>query len=215
MSAEAQTHIFEAFTQAETSTTRKYGGTGLGLAISAKLVKILGGELKLESELNKGSHFYFSIPAKQVEMVEENTSKIDLNKFFDAHILLVEDNKVNQMLMSALLRKHHITFDLAEDGLEAIASFKTAEANSKPYDMILMDENMPNLNGIEATKQIRLFEKDRQQVSDKKSHTPIIALTANAMTGDRERFLDAGMDEYTTKPIKRPRLLEIFNLFLK
>ena len=122
------------------------------------------------------------------------------------HILLVEDNKTNQLLMSAILKKQGLTFDIAQDGLEAIEAVKT-----KQYDLVLMDENMPNLNGIEATKAIRLWEKENQG----EGHSlPIIALTANAMTGDRERFVSAGMDEYLTKPVNIPKLTAILGEFL-
>ncbi|WP_051145048.1 ATP-binding protein [Thiomicrorhabdus sp. Kp2] len=204
ISKEAQEHIFEAFAQAETSTTRKYGGTGLGLAISAKLVQMLGGELHVESTLGKGSRFYFSVPAKIVEITERPALQSLSASQLAGHILLVEDNKTNQLLMSAILTKQGITFDLAEDGLEAVSA-----VTKNHYDLVLMDENMPNLNGIEATKQIREWEQQQNL-----NRLPIIALTANAMTGDRERFVSAGMDEYLTKPVNIPKLHEIFRLYL-
>jgi len=211
IAAEAQTHIFDAFTQAETSTTRKFGGTGLGLAISSCLVKMLGGELKVSSCLGKGSRFYFSIPApaQDLEQASKKTQHpeetINIDKSLQGHILVVEDNKVNQMLMSAILKKSQLSFDIVGDGLQAISAFK-----EKHYDLILMDENMPNLNGIGATQQIRLFEQQQG-----KTATPIIALTANAMTGDRERFLQAGMNEHITKPINKSKLLQCMAQFLR
>ncbi|MEA1988069.1 MAG: response regulator [Pseudomonadota bacterium] len=120
--------------------------------------------------------------------------------------MLVEDNKTNQLLMSAILKKQGLTFDIAQDGLEAIAAVK-----AKHYDLILMDENMPNLNGIEATKKIRLWEKENPTIEQ---NIPIVALTANAMVGDRERFVSAGMNEYLTKPVNIPKLTSILSGFL-
>ncbi len=197
-------HIFESFSQEDSSTTREFGGTGLGLSISSELVKLLGGELKVKSEVGVGSEFYFSIPitiGKKLFSTNENFKDIT---FEDKKILLVEDNKANQMFMKVILKKLTLKFDIANDGLEAVEAFKINE-----YDAILMDENMPNLNGIEATKLIRLLEKEQNL-----KHTPIIALTANALKGDREKFLEAGMDEYLTKPIDKKRLTEILENFL-
>jgi len=202
---EKQEDIFKAFSQAETSTTRKYGGTGLGLSISSRLVQMLGGELKLYSEPNVLTRFYFSIPVEIGEYKSPTqVTKIDSEELKGKKILLVEDNKANQMYMSLLLKKFGLKFDIANDGREAIQAFEKSK-----YDLILMDENMPNLNGIEATKSILDIEKNK-----KLEHTPIIALTANALKGDRERFIDAGMDEYLTKPVNKAQLLEVFTKFM-
>ncbi|MEA3314367.1 MAG: ATP-binding protein [Campylobacterota bacterium] len=196
-------HIFDAFSQEDSSTTRKYGGTGLGLSISSELTKLMGGELKVKSKLGVGSEFYFSIPLdigsyqKDIELPQNNT-------VLNSHILIVEDNKANQMFMKVLLKKISITFDIANDGIEAIEKYKLNK-----YNIILMDENMPNMNGIEATKEILSIEKENNI-----KHTPIIALTANALKGDREKFLEAGMDEYLTKPIDKNRLIEVLNKVL-
>ncbi|HHD77483.1 MAG TPA: response regulator [Campylobacteraceae bacterium] len=202
---EKQADIFKAFSQAETSTTRKFGGTGLGLTISSKLVQMLGGELKLESRPGHGSRFYFSIPVEPGKYkaykrgLESETANIEGRR-----ILLVEDNKANQMFMSLILKKFSLIFDIANDGVEAVEKFR-----ENYYDLILMDENMPNLNGIEATKQILEIEK-----RENRTHTPVVALTANALKGDRERFLEAGMDEYLTKPVNKEKLVEMFNKFI-
>ena len=205
ISAESQQHIFEAFSQAEASTTRKFGGTGLGLAISYKLVQMLGGHLEVNSTPGKGSCFYFSVPARAVEIKQKSIAQKTVSPTpFTGHLLLVEDNKTNQLLMSAILSKQGITFDLAEDGLQAIDAVKTHQ-----YALVLMDENMPNLNGIEATKQIREWEQQ-----ENKPRLPIVALTANAMTGDKERFMAAGMDEYLTKPVNIPKLMNILQQYL-
>ena len=200
-----QKDIFNAFSQADNSTTRKYGGTGLGLSISSSFIKLLDGMLELESIEGFGSRFHFSIPVaigKPIEKIKSN----DINHNIESKkILLVEDNKANQMFMKVILKKMKLEFDIANDGVEAVENFK----NNK-YDAILMDENMPNMNGIEATKNILEYEKQNNL-----KHTPIIALTANALSGDRERFLAAGMDEYLTKPLNKKKLAEILGKFLK
>ena len=185
-------HIFEAFNQEDNSTTREYGGTGLGLTISSRLAKLLGGELKVESKLGKGSNFYFKIPAKPGERVEEKDQSSKDASFEGKKALLVEDNRANQMLMNIILKKLKVEFDIANNGKEAVELYK-----QNSYDFILMDENMPIMSGIEATKEILEYEK-----TNNLKHTPIIALTANAIKGDKERFLEAGMDEYLSKPVK-------------
>jgi PAS domain S-box-containing protein len=203
-------HIFEAFNQEDTTITRAYGGTGLGLSISAQLIKLLGGDLKVKSELGVGSEFYFSIPAKIVKEKKIDNHKAKNINFKGSKILLVEDNKPNQLFMALLLKKLKVNFDIAKDGLEAIEKFKqNATSLENRYDAILMDENMPKLNGSQATKIILEIEKTQNL-----EHTPIIALTANAIKGDRERFLKVGMDEYLTKPIKKDTLANILGKFL-
>ncbi|WP_321276846.1 ATP-binding protein [Thiomicrorhabdus indica] len=205
MSKSAQKKVFEAFSQAEGSTTRKYGGTGLGLTISSKLISMMGGKIEVTSKLGKGSEFFFTIPVKEVDLQEKkNTQTLSLSSTkFDGSLLLVEDNKTNQLLMSAIFKKLQIEFDIANDGIEAIEAIQ-----QKTYDLVLMDENMPNLNGIEATKQIRESEKSSGV------HIPIVALTANSMSGDRERFINAGMDDYLSKPINMGELTKILNQYL-
>ncbi len=203
-----QIKIFDIFTQAEDSTTKKFGGTGLGLSICNQLVSLIGGDIGVKSQLDKGSEFYFTLPIKEIKtneivhhIVNDNKQKIDTKGIFNNHILLVEDNKTNQQFMTILLKKLGFTFDIANDGVEAVDNFKC-----KNYDLILMDENMPNMSGIEATKIIRTLQKQK-----KNKYTPIIALTANAIEGDRERFMKAGMDEYLAKPINKQKLIEVLN----
>ena len=198
IAADKLKHIFEAFSQEDNSTTRFYGGTGLGLTISSNLVRLLGGELKVKSELGIGSEFYFYIPVEVGEKIHKESKTKNKPLFNNEKILVVEDNKSNQMLMTILLKKMKLSFEFANDGIEAIDMFKSSK-----YDAILMDKNMPNMNGIEATKHILQYEQENNL-----EHTPIIALTANALKGDRERFLEAGMDEYLTKPINKDRLGE-------
>jgi signal transduction histidine kinase/ActR/RegA family two-component response regulator len=197
-------HIFESFSQEDSSTTRDYGGTGLGLSISKELVKLLGGQLQVKSEKGKGSEFYFFIPANEGVYVQHKKEDIKSQTFKGSKILLVEDNKPNQMFMKVILKKLEVEFDIANDGVEAVEAFK-----NKKYDVILMDENMPNMNGILATKHIIDLEKEKNL-----KHTPIIALTANALKGDKEKFLEAGMDEYLTKPLEKNKLVEMLNKFI-
>jgi len=201
--------IFELFSQAEETTTKKFGGTGLGLSISAKLVSLLKGEISIQSALGQGSKFYFTLPIVEFDKKEITHHKIQVKnqkivKTFNNHILLVEDNKTNQQFMSILLKKYGLTFDIASDGLEAIECFK-----QKEYDLILMDENMPNKSGTDTTRIIRSLQREQNL-----KYTPIIALTANALKGDKDKFIKAGMDEYLTKPIDKIKLTELLTEYL-
>jgi len=332
MTKEQQTRIFEAFSQADVSVTRKYGGTGLGLTISSQFVELMGGHLELDSAKDKGTTFYFSLPLEEIisneinyihafndvtigkyeqniptkldnyledyfkyfgpsikhfesisrlkELIDNDICKnywIDIDNVkqnildtianmdkdklivianvtsrtkiealgldqdnviykpltlsklktlllrstqdntqvieelrptlattFDAKILVTEDNIINQKLIKRILEEHGMTVDLANNGLEA---FEKRRANN--YDLLFMDIQMPVMDGIEATHEILDYEED-----EKKPHVPIIALTANALKGDRERFLAEGMDEYITKPIETSELLYVLNKFL-
>ena len=198
--------IFEAFSQEDTSTTRRFGGTGLGLSISSRLIALMGGELKVESEIGKGSKFFFEIPVEicskeQLDQIAQNQSDEE-EHHFDADVLVVEDNKTNQMLMGMILQDLGVRYDIANDGAEGVL-----KAKHKNYDLILMDENMPHMNGIEATKIIREYEDEGQ-------HIPIIAVTANALVKDRERFLAIGMDDYVSKPYTEDDIVRIFTKYL-
>ncbi len=332
MTKDQQERIFDAFSQADVSVTRKYGGTGLGLTISSEFVELMGGKLELESAKDQGTTFYFSIPLEEVISTETNyahaftdmvigkyqqeiptkldgylssyfeyygpqvkrfesidelrdlskmnackTYWIDIDKakqniidavahldksqviiianvtsrskidamdidqsnvlfkpvtltklkevliksadtvpqlieealpshatMFDAKVLVTEDNIINQKLIKRVLEDHGITVDLANNGLEA---FEKRRNNA--YDLLFMDIQMPVMDGIEATHEILDYEED-----DEVPHVPIVALTANALKGDRERFLGEGMDEYITKPIETSELLYILNKFL-
>ena len=332
MTKEQQSRIFEAFSQADVSVTRKYGGTGLGLTISSQFVELMGGKLELESAKDHGTKFYFSLPLEEIPSTEpsymnayadmtigkyeqeiptklddylegyfkyygpsikhfesvgelkdlndNNLCKsywIDIDKAkqgiidalvnidksklviianvtsrnkieelginqdnvifkpvtltkmintlqitsedaprveeesiplraakFDAKVLVTEDNMINQKLIKRILEEHDITVDIANNGLEA---FEKRKANN--YDLLFMDIQMPVMDGIEATHEILDYEEDEEL-----PHVPIVALTANALKGDRERFLGEGMDEYITKPIETAELLYILNKFL-
>jgi signal transduction histidine kinase/CheY-like chemotaxis protein len=198
-------HIFESFNQEDNSTTRKYGGTGLGLAISKELVSLMGGEIKVSSTEGIGSEFSFYIPAKTVKLSEEiNCKEEQIEKFSQKHILLVEDNKSNQLLMRIILEEMGFSVSIANDGKEGVEAFKEGR-----YDLVLMDENMPNMDGVEATRNIRKIENENSL-----EYTPIIALTANALKGAKEYFLEAGMDDYLSKPLEQKLLLQVLSKFL-
>jgi CheY-like chemotaxis protein len=332
MTKDQQERIFDAFSQADVSVTRKYGGTGLGLTISSQFVELMGGKLELESAKDQGTTFYFSIPLEEVASTETNynhafedmtickyqeevptvldnylasyfeyfgpevkhyesvselkelsdlgickTFWLDIDKTkqniidavanidksqlivianvtsrskieemgvnqdnvifkpvtlsklkailkktantspelveknlqpqatqFDAKVLVTEDNIINQKLIKRVLEDHGITVDLANNGLEAFE-----KRRNNDYDLLFMDIQMPVMDGIEATHEILDYEEDEEV-----PHVPIVALTANALKGDRERFLSEGMDEYITKPIETTELLYILNKFL-
>jgi len=332
MTKEQQSRIFDAFSQADVSVTRKYGGTGLGLTISSQFVELMGGKLELESAKDEGTTFYFAIPLEEVVSSETNYNRafeettlckyetsmptvldtylaryfdyfgpkvehfetvnrlkelsdsgscmsfwVDIDKadkaildavknldssklvvianvtsrnkidemgvvqenvifkpvtltklktvlshtsdtapelekqvshgqatHFDANVLVTEDNIINQKLIKRVLEDHGITVDIANNGLESFEKRKNGN-----YDLIFMDIQMPVMDGIEATHEILNYEEENEI-----AHTPIVALTANALKGDRERFLSEGMDEYITKPIETTELRYILNKFL-
>ncbi len=194
---EKQKSIFNSFYQVE-GTTKEYGGTGLGLAISSKIAAMLGGEISLQSKEGKGSAFKLSIGMQPGEELQEELDESHTeNTSLDSHILLVEDYEANRMFVGIILDNAGITYETANNGIEAIEKFTNGT-----YDLILMDENMPELGGVGAAKAIMQIEKERDQ-----KHTPIISLTANALKGDRERFLQAGMDDYISKPVEPDKLL--------
>jgi signal transduction histidine kinase/ActR/RegA family two-component response regulator len=199
--------IFEKFTQADYSITRKYGGTGLGLAITRGLVEMHSGQIHVESELGRGSRFVANLPfdraqAQAVEPAAPEPREVPACAG-TARLLLVEDNPVNQKVVLGILRKKGYRIDIANHGREAIDKLESAEA---PYDVVLMDVQMPVLDGLEATRILR--------GNPKWGGLPIIAMTAHAMTGDRERCLAAGMSGYISKPIQPANLISMVDQYL-
>ncbi|TGE84116.1 hybrid sensor histidine kinase/response regulator [Pseudoalteromonas sp. KS88] len=187
--------LFEAFSQADTSITRRFGGTGLGLAITSKLLGIMQAPLQVESELGKGSRFYFELNtylgeelAAPVNTFKDKSLEQEID-FSHLHVLVVEDNKINQIVIEALLNELTITaITLAGDGKQAIEQCELYD-----YDLILMDMQMPVLDGPQATKEIRKIPNYYD--------TPIIALTANVLAKDKQQCFDAGMNDFLAKPI--------------
>ena len=199
--------LFKPFTQADATTTRRYGGTGLGLAISYQLVKLMGGELGVESEPGIGSRFWFHLPMREGIAAMETPNREDAGSSRGegtarqgGSVLVVEDNRVNQMVAQKILVKLGLQVATADNGIEALD--KVASGH---FDLIFMDVQMPEMDGYETTRRIRAREAEGTA-----RHT-IIAMTANAMSGDRELCLAAGMDDYITKPIKMGELKQVID----
>ncbi|WP_313952128.1 ATP-binding protein [Accumulibacter sp.] len=220
ISEEAQRRLFAAFVQADASTTRRFGGSGLGLAIVKRLVEIMGGQIGLLSEVGHGTLFWFELPLLKQDA--DARPGVTLAEALPcehappplvmtspatraARVLVAEDNPVNQLVAGEMLESLGLIYSLAENGLVAVE-----RVSAEHFDLVLMDCQMPEMDGFEATAQIR----SRQRQGLLRHPLPIVALTANAVEGDRERCLAAGMDDYLSKPFTREQLLALLTRWL-
>ena len=195
---ERQNELFEEFSMVDQTHSRAYEGTGLGLAICKRLVSLMGGQIAVDSQPGIGSRFYFDVILKDARADEiEPTQDLQSFELPSPHtrILLAEDNPANQRVIRAILRSADLEVDLASNGIEVVEA-----VSSLPYDIVLMDISMPQMDGMEATRTIRELDGPASQV-------PIVALTAHALKGDRERFIASGMNDYLTKPIDKAATL--------
>jgi signal transduction histidine kinase/CheY-like chemotaxis protein len=233
ISPEQQAKLFQSFEQAESNTTRKYGGTGLGLAISKNIVEMMGGQIWIKSEVGKGSTFIFTVQMKRaaeitdesMKIEEKQADKIQVSKgvFAGRRLLLVEDVEINREIVQSLLEPTQLQIDCAENGAEAVRIFTE---NPDKYDIIFMDVQMPEMDGYEATRRIRSFEKERNSStsftegetrSDNRNlrkQIPIIAMTANVFHEDIERCAEVGMDSHLGKPIDINEVIAKLNKYL-
>ena len=199
-----QAKLFSSFEQADTSISREYGGTGLGLTISKELVELMGGKIWFESDYGEGSCFSFALPLPQGKSISPQTqlsryTKENLKDFRGKRVLLAEDQKINQEIIEDLFDGSGIILEIAQNGQEALAFSK-----QKEYNLILMDIQMPVMDGYEATRKIRQHNKQ----------VPIVALSANALKDEREMSIDAGMDAHLTKPLEFEKLYEVLYKFI-
>ena len=199
-------HIFEEFSRENNTTESKIEGTGLGMAIVKKLVEVMYGTIKVESEVGVGTKFILTIPhriAKESDLVNSGKKEVDINKFIGKRILLVEDNELNAEIAREILKEAGFIVGHASDGVECLQVI--GETPAHYYDAILMDIQMPRMNGYEAATRIRAL-KDKE-----KANIPILALTANAFEENKKQAMDVGMNGHLAKPINVKELLKALN----
>jgi PAS domain S-box-containing protein len=202
MDEKALKTLFERFTQADSSTTRKYGGTGLGMAITKSLIELMKGTVSVSSEVGAGTEFNVLLPLEKGKLKhkKDQSKLVSVPNFSHKRILIAEDNKINQLIVSAMISKTHAEIVMAENGLQAIELYK----NKQP-DLILMDIQMPEMDGLEACKKIREVDEN----------IPIIALTANVLLEDVKEYLQSGFDEHIGKPIIQDKLFQQLEKYLE
>lgn len=209
ISDEQQKRLFQAFSQGDNSVTRNYGGTGLGLVISKRLIEQMGGSIRLKSTENVGSSFIFTVTLGVTDWVDSGPSgnlsgqlELERQVLSGARVLLVEDNEINRIVLVELLEKLQLEVDIAENGVIALS-----KAQLKPFDCVLMDVQMPVMDGYVATRRLKEIEACKD--------LPVIAMTANAMDEDRQRCMDAGMVDYIRKPILPATLYTVLSKWIK
>jgi PAS domain S-box-containing protein len=220
--ADKLSKLFKPFSQVDASYTRQYGGTGLGLAISKNFIEMMGGKLTVQSKEGHGSEFSFTLHFDKID-------KKDLSKLHTSHdkqdaenyrnmraaksgrILLVEDNDINQLVATEILAKGDFQVEAVNNGEEAVAAYKSSLRKNTPFAAILMDIQMPILDGYHATTQIREWEASH---TDSPVHIPIIAMTAHAMSGDYKKSIATGMDDFISKPVNRSELFKTLSKFI-
>ncbi|MEO9968376.1 MAG: ATP-binding protein [Hyphomonadaceae bacterium] len=196
-------HVFESFQQADGSTTRNFGGTGLGLTISRKLARLMGGDLSVVSEEGRGSVFTLRFAAQSAATLSETTDRLEAAResrassesFGDSKVLIVDDNLVNRQVVRSFVKAYGFQTVEAVDGIDAVE-----KASAEQFDLILMDIHMPRLDGVKAAQKIRESSQGNKNI-------PMIALTADAMSGDKEKYLEMGMNGYVAKPINERELI--------
>jgi CheY-like chemotaxis protein len=200
--------VFDAFSQADTSITRRFGGTGLGLTISSRLVGLMGGHLQVTSQLGEGSRFWFELPlpTAQAPALDFTQALAELPR--GLRVLVAEDHPINQVVARKILEHLGQQVTLVANGELAVAAF-VAQPADQPFDLVFMDIQMPVLDGFAAARRLREHEAPLGR------HTPILAMTAHAMEGYRERCLAGGMDGYVTKPVERKQLVQEMRRVLK
>jgi CheY-like chemotaxis protein/anti-sigma regulatory factor (Ser/Thr protein kinase) len=209
ISEEQQQTLFQPFTQAESDTVRKYGGTGLGLAISKRLVEMMDGDIRIESELGNGASFIFTVVLKSTPVCEQAEASEDDggdDVFEGRTVLLVDDIELNREIVTVQLEAMMINVECAENGEEAVKAFS---AGAERYDLIFMDLQMPLMDGYEATRQIRAMD------SEKAKNIPIIAMTANVFRDDVEKCLNSGMNGHLGKPLNFAEVCGVLRKYFK
>jgi len=198
--ADVQGRLFQPFTQADQSTTRRFGGSGLGLSICLELATLMNGTVGVDSQPGRGSCFWatLQLPATQAPAHDSGFGELEPSPLAGAHVLMVEDNAVNMTIAVAMLELWGVSVEQAGDGAQALAAVELAARQGRPFDLVLMDVQMPVMSGYEATRALRTMPSGRT--------VPVIALTAAALTSEREQALASGMNGFLTKPIDARKL---------